>query len=118
MLKKSFTNEDLGIEINSYIDNKQNVWFRGKDVANILGYKNTDDAIRRHVSTENKMIHLLHSNCCPRETQGQQNGNRGKCCPCETQGQQNGTRGKCCPVKHRVNKITPRALKQGVNKMM
>ena len=54
MLEKKFTNEDLGIEMNSYIDNKQNVWFLGKGVANILGYKNTDDAIRRHVSTENK----------------------------------------------------------------
>ena len=25
-------------------------FFRGKDVAKILGYKNTDDAIKRHVS--------------------------------------------------------------------
>ena len=33
MLEKKFANEDLGIEFTSYIDNKQNAWFRGKDVA-------------------------------------------------------------------------------------
>ena len=32
MLEKKFTNEDLGFELTSYIDNKQNVWFNGKDV--------------------------------------------------------------------------------------
>ena len=37
MLEKKFVNEDLGIELTSFIDDKQNVWFRGKDVANILG---------------------------------------------------------------------------------
>ena len=58
MIDKKFLNSELAIELNSYIDNKQNVWFRGNDVAKILGYKNTDDAIRRHVSTENKMIRL------------------------------------------------------------
>ena len=78
MLEKKFANEDLGIEMNSYIDNKQNVWFRGKDVAQILGYRDTDDAVRRHVSTENKMIHLVHPNCCPGKTPGQQNDTRGK----------------------------------------
>ena len=35
MLEKKFNNEDLGIELTSYIDNKQNVWFLGKDVAEI-----------------------------------------------------------------------------------
>ena len=41
MLEKKFTNEDLGIELTSYIDNKQNVWFLGKDVTEILGYSKT-----------------------------------------------------------------------------
>ena len=54
MLEKKFTNEDLRIELTSYIDNKQNVWFRGKDVATILGYSNTTDAIKRHVSENHK----------------------------------------------------------------
>ena len=54
MLEKTFKNEELGIKINSYIDKQQNVWFKGKDVAKILGYRDTDYAVRRHVSIENK----------------------------------------------------------------
>ena len=38
MIEKKFANEDLEIELTSYIDDKQNVWFRGKDIATILGY--------------------------------------------------------------------------------
>ena len=86
MIDKKFLNSELAIELNSYIDNKQNVWFRGNDVAKILGYKNTDDAIRRHVSTENKMSHLLNSNCCP----GKKPGQVRKSCPRETRGQVQG----------------------------
>ena len=54
MLEKKFANEDLGIELTSYIDNKQNIWFLGKDVAKVLGYSDTDKAIRRHVDEEDK----------------------------------------------------------------
>ena len=48
MIEKKFANIDLEIELTSYIDDKQNVWFRGKDVATILGYSDTDKAIRNH----------------------------------------------------------------------
>ena len=58
---------------------KLRVWFKAKQVASILGYKNTDDAIKRHVSENHKRTLLF---CCPRETQGQQI----KCCPPETGG--------------------------------
>ena len=78
MIEKMFVNEDLEIELTSYVDDKQNVWFRGKDIAQIPGYSDTDDAVRRHVSTENKMIHLTHPKCCPGKTPGQQNDTRGK----------------------------------------
>ena len=54
MLEKKFNNEDLGIELTSYIDYKQNIWFLGKDVAKILGYSDTDYAIRKHVDEEDK----------------------------------------------------------------
>ena len=54
MLEKRFNNAELGIELTSYIDNKQNIWFQGKDVAKILGYSDTDKAIRRHVDEEDK----------------------------------------------------------------
>ena len=54
MLEKRFNNTKLGIELTSYIDNKQNIWFQGKDVAKILGYSDTDQAIRKHVDEEDK----------------------------------------------------------------
>ena len=54
MLKKTFKNENLGIEIESYINKKQNIFFIGKDVAKILGYKDTNQAIRKHVDEEDK----------------------------------------------------------------
>ena len=54
MLEKVFANKELGVELNSYIDNKFNVWFRGKDVSTILGYKNTNQAIRKHVDSEDQ----------------------------------------------------------------
>lgn len=54
MLEKKFNNEELGFELTSYIDKQQNVWFRGKDVAKILGYSDTDKAIRRLVDEEDK----------------------------------------------------------------
>ena len=73
MLEKLFHNADLDIELTSYIDDKQNVWFRGKDVAKILGYSVTDQAIRKHVSDNHKQLI-----CCPVEMKGQQNDMRGK----------------------------------------
>ena len=54
MLEKSFINYQLGIKFNSFIDEKCNVWFQAKDVAKILGYRDTDKAIRRHVEKEDK----------------------------------------------------------------
>ena len=44
----------LEIELTSFIDDKQNVWFKGKDVAQILGYSDTNQAIRKHVSENHK----------------------------------------------------------------
>ena len=77
MLEKVFINRHLGIKINSYIDQKCRVWFQAKDVASILGYKNTEHAIKRHVSENHKRTFLF---CCPPETRGQQNDTRGKYC--------------------------------------
>ena len=54
MLAKRFNNVKLEIELTSYVDNKQNIWFLGKDIANILGYSDTDKAIRKHVDEEDK----------------------------------------------------------------
>ena len=56
MLEKKFTNEVLGLELTSFIDNKQNVWFRGKEIAEILGYSNIRQTISRHVDSEDKKL--------------------------------------------------------------
>ena len=53
-MKKTFINHQLGIKFNSFIDSKFNVWFKAKEVAKILGYKDTTQAIRKNVSIEDK----------------------------------------------------------------
>ena len=58
MIEKKYANIDLEIELTSFIDGKQNVWFRGRNIAQILGYKDTRHALKRHVSKENIMIQL------------------------------------------------------------
>ena len=99
MLEKAFKNEELGIKMNSYIDKQQNVWFRGKDVSQILGYKDSVNALKRHVSVENKMIQLIQPKRWGGETPPQQNDtiyttkNVGKHWGGETPPQQNGTGG-------------------------
>ena len=70
-MKKKFLNEELGIEIESYIDKECCVWFKAKQVAQILNYKNTEHAIKRHVSKNHKRTFLLS---CPSETGGQVQG--------------------------------------------
>ena len=54
MQEKKFINQQLGIKFKSYIDEDCNVWFKGKEVAQILGYKKTRNAIEKHVSKKYK----------------------------------------------------------------
>ena len=86
LIEKKFKNPELGIEFNSYIDKECCVWFKGKDVAQILGYKNTEHAIKRHVSENHKKTFLLS---CPPETGGQVIKDKKSCHP-ETGGQVQG----------------------------
>ena len=79
MLQKAFKNDDLGIELKSFIDKQQNVWFKGKDVAVILGYRDTDQAIRKNVSTENKITQFIQPKCSPVSKTGKQNDTKVKC---------------------------------------
>ena len=58
MIDKKYTNQDMNIELTSYIGNKQNVWFRGKEIAQILGYVNASKAIRDHVDPEDKGVYF------------------------------------------------------------
>ena len=80
MLEKTFKNKELGVEITSFINNQQNILFRGRDVAQILGYRDTDQAIRKNVSIENKITQFLQPKCCPVSETGQQKDTRGKYC--------------------------------------
>ena len=89
MIKKSFINNQIGIKFESYIDKKLRVWFKAKEVAQILGYRDTNQAIRKHVSENHKRTFLLTLTI---ESTGQQI----KCCPVESTGQQNDTRAKYC----------------------
>ena len=93
MLEKKFKNVDLGIEITSFIDKKLRVWFKAKEVAQILGYKDTNQAVRKHVSENHERNFLL---TLPVESTGQQNYIKPKCSPVESTGQQNDTRAKYC----------------------
>ena len=49
---KKFDNKDLNISLDAYYDNKQNIWFKGKERATLLGYKDTDQSIRENVDSE------------------------------------------------------------------
>lgn len=50
---KIFENKEFGKVRTMVIKNEP--WFVGKDVASILGYKDTSDAIKRHVESEDKL---------------------------------------------------------------
>ena len=52
--EKVFINRNLGIKFRSFIDEECCVWFHGKEVAKILGYKKTRNAIEKHVSKKYK----------------------------------------------------------------
>ena len=54
MIEKKYTNGEMNIELTSFLDNKQNIWFGGKDIAKILGYSDTDKAIRNHFDVKYK----------------------------------------------------------------
>ena len=43
-----------GGSVRTYIDGDNNPWFIARDVAEILGYRNTTQAIRDHVDDEDK----------------------------------------------------------------
>ena len=54
LIEKKFKNNDLEVEIISYIDKQLRIWLKAKEVAQILGYRDTDQAIRKHVSENHK----------------------------------------------------------------
>ena len=89
MFEKTFKNTELGVEITSYINKQQNIFFIGKDVAKILGYKDSVNALKRHVSEGNKMLRFMQQNLKGGVSPPQQNLKGGVSPP-----QQNDKRGK------------------------
>lgn len=55
---KIFNNEEFG-QVRTIIDENNEPWFVGKDVAKALGFTNTRDAIRTHVFEEDKGVDLV-----------------------------------------------------------
>ena len=52
----NYKNEELKVEMNCYLDDEKNVWFRGKEISTILGYKDTKKAIQLHVDSDDKKL--------------------------------------------------------------
>ena len=53
-----FSNEEFG-EIKTLLIDGQ-PWFVGKDVAEVLGYKNTRDALKVHIDVDDKAGVVIH----------------------------------------------------------
>lgn len=56
-----FKNNEFGEVRTLTINNEP--WFVGKEIAEILGYINTSDAILKHVDEDDKRIFLKIANC-------------------------------------------------------
>ena len=54
MQKGNYKNEELNVQINCYIDKHNELWFRGKEIALILDYKNPLTAVRNFVHDGDK----------------------------------------------------------------
>ena len=52
----NFKNDELDVAINAYINKNNEIWFRGKEIASILGYKDTKRAIQKHVHEDDKKL--------------------------------------------------------------
>ena len=50
---------DVFGEIRTMTDEKGDVFFVGKDVAKVLGYRDTSDALKKHVDTEDKLTRQI-----------------------------------------------------------
>ena len=54
--KTNYKNNELNVEIDCFIGKKNKIWFRGKEIALILEYTNTQKAIRDHVHEDDKKL--------------------------------------------------------------
>ena len=54
---KVFKSKDFGKIRTAIVNNEP--WFVGKDVASCLAYKDTSDALKKHVDAEDKGVYLI-----------------------------------------------------------
>ena len=59
MQKRNYKNEELNVQINCYIDKNNELWFRAKEIAVILEYKNSCRAIRNFDHDDDKKLITL-----------------------------------------------------------
>ena len=52
----NYKNDELKVDINCYTDNEKEIWFRGKEIAVILGHKNPERAVRKFVDDDDKKL--------------------------------------------------------------
>ena len=52
----NYKNEELKVDINCYLDDEKDVWFKGKEIAVILGHKNPERAVRKYVDDFDKKL--------------------------------------------------------------
>ena len=52
---KLFNNDVLNVNIKTVLDDDNNIWFKGKDIATFLEYADTTQALRVNVDEEYKM---------------------------------------------------------------
>ena len=50
----------MEIELTSYIDDKQNIWFKGKDIAHIHGYSDTEQALRKNIDSKDRKSYPVY----------------------------------------------------------
>lgn len=55
-----FENKEFG-QVRTIIDENNEPWFVGKDIAEILGFKNSRDAIKTHVFEEDKGVESIYT---------------------------------------------------------
>lgn len=56
-----FENKELNLSIITHIDNKQTIYFKGKDIASALGYTNPRESLRDHVDDRYKVSYEVLS---------------------------------------------------------
>ena len=61
-VERKYENSTLNISIISYINSKQNIYFKGKDIASAFWYRDTDDSNRKYIDDQDKIKSITRAN--------------------------------------------------------